>query len=273
MKIKCDWCGRWINDFDQACPSCGGVNRNFRRQADGVPRTVAELSEWAKKHNLPLRQMNTYIGQDYRGPRAFGIYRDGNGNFVVYKNKADGTRAVRYEGPDEAYAVNELYQKMKERVSVQKQYMAGHQTYAVDVPYLKAAKATARFGRMLLRGIMAYVTVFVIVMALFIGMTLFADRSPYNGYYHYHGETYYWQDAWYVYGDGWERCYDDLDYLYDNYSDYRVYSYYDYGVEDFADSVYYVEPSYDDDDDWDDDYDWDDDWDWDDSWDDWDSDW
>lgn len=36
MKIKCDWCGSWINDFDQVCPNCGGVNNNYNRHANGV---------------------------------------------------------------------------------------------------------------------------------------------------------------------------------------------------------------------------------------------
>ena len=71
--------------------------------------------------NLPLEEMRTFIGEDYKGAKAFGIYKDEtDGTFVVYKNKEDGTRAVRYKGSDEAYAVNELYQKMKERVAVQK---------------------------------------------------------------------------------------------------------------------------------------------------------
>lgn len=121
MKIKCDWCGSWINDFDQVCPNCGGVNNNYNRHANGVPQTIEELKVWAKEMNLPLEEMRTFIGEDYKGAKAFGIYKDEtDGTFVVYKNKEDGTRAVRYKGTDEAYAVNELYQKMKERVAVQK---------------------------------------------------------------------------------------------------------------------------------------------------------
>lgn len=121
VKIKCDWCGSWINDFDQVCPNCGGVNNNYNRHANGVPQTIEELKAWAKEMNLPLEEMRTFIGEDYKGAKAFGIYKDEtDGTFVVYKNKEDGTRAVRYKGTDEAYAVNELYQKMKERVVVQK---------------------------------------------------------------------------------------------------------------------------------------------------------
>ncbi len=33
---------------------------------------------------------------------------------IVYKNKADGSRSIRYRGPDEAYAVRALYEKLLE---------------------------------------------------------------------------------------------------------------------------------------------------------------
>ena len=65
---------------------------------------------------MPLEKMRFFIGEDYKGARAFGIFQDGNGDFVVYKNKDNGQRAVRYQGKDEAYAVNEIYQKLKAEV-------------------------------------------------------------------------------------------------------------------------------------------------------------
>lgn len=40
------------------------------------------------------------------------------GEVTVYKNKSDGTRAVRYQGTDEAYAVNEVYLKIKEMLAM-----------------------------------------------------------------------------------------------------------------------------------------------------------
>lgn len=43
-----------------------------------------------------------------------------NGEYIVYKNKDDGTRAVRYKGKDEAYAVNEVYLKLKSEILNQK---------------------------------------------------------------------------------------------------------------------------------------------------------
>ena len=49
MKIKCEWCDNWINDYDKVCPNCGGVNDKYVRQANGIPKTIEELKEWAKQ--------------------------------------------------------------------------------------------------------------------------------------------------------------------------------------------------------------------------------
>ena len=29
MKIKCDYCDSWINDFDETCPNCGAPVTNL----------------------------------------------------------------------------------------------------------------------------------------------------------------------------------------------------------------------------------------------------
>ncbi len=77
------------------------------------PKTIDELRWFCDDHDIPAREMRFFIGEDFKEPKAFGIYQDAEGEFVVYKNKSDGSRAVRYKGPDEAFAVNEIYEKMK----------------------------------------------------------------------------------------------------------------------------------------------------------------
>ena len=120
MRSKCEYCGSYVESTEENCPNCGAVNPNHQRNASGVPQTLEELKDFCAKHDLPLEQMRFFIGVDYKKPRAFGIYQDGDGNFVVYKNKADGSRAIRYKGTDEAYAVHELYLKMQSEVQKQK---------------------------------------------------------------------------------------------------------------------------------------------------------
>ena len=126
MEIKCEYCGSMIPETVEQCPYCGASNNSIKRTADGTPKTIAELAKWYEDRHLPPYEITRFfIGIDYRQPRAFGIYQAGN-EFIVYKNKADGTRAVRYQGTDEAYAVNELYLKLKDEILNQKAHQQKH---------------------------------------------------------------------------------------------------------------------------------------------------
>ncbi len=262
MKQRCEYCGNWIDDTDEVCPHCGGANEHMMASGEGVPKTIEELKEFCARHNLPLEQMRFFIGEDYKEPRAFGIYQDGD-NFVVYKNKADGTRAVRYRGKDEAYAVNELYQKMKSEVANQRNRLG-------NVKVQQAQKKTRTAG------ILATIA---IAAALVAG--IFAiSRMPSDGYYHYDNTYYYLQDDdWYYYDSShssWQYDNNPPTTLTENSDDYWEGDSWNssWGASDFSNSSYYEPPSSSSNDDWDDD-----DWDWDsgDSWDssstDWDSDW
>ncbi len=111
---SCPFCGGALRSDQKTCPNCGAKNPGY--VTDGKltifkPKTVEELKEYCAERGMPLKRMRFFIDEDYRAPKAFGIYRDGD-EFVVYKNKADGSRAVRYRGRDEAYAVRELHQKL-----------------------------------------------------------------------------------------------------------------------------------------------------------------
>ena len=126
QKDRCASCGAFLSSQEKNCPDCGASNPHYRPEdalspgGDGEkPRTIAQLQAYCAARGMPLERMRFFIGVDYREPRAFGIYQDGN-NFVVYKNKADGSRAVRYRGTDEAYAVNEIYLKLKSEILNQK---------------------------------------------------------------------------------------------------------------------------------------------------------
>ena len=110
----CPYCGGTLRSDHKFCPSCGAENPHFVEDTPRRivhPRTIAELKEYCAERGMPLLRMRFFIGEDYQQPRAFGIYQTGD-RFVVYKNKDNGNRAVRYDGPDEAYAVNEIFQKL-----------------------------------------------------------------------------------------------------------------------------------------------------------------
>lgn len=274
MKIKCDYCGGYISDTDEKCPNCGAVNSHFVRSALGVPKTIDELKGFCAAHNMPLVKMRFFIGMNFTEPKAFGIYKDDHGNFVVYKNKADGTRAIRYEGPDEAYAVNEIYQKIRSEIQQRKNAQLKN----------NGGKAPQKHRKKQSWKDIAALIIFSVVVVGLIGLIGFsiASPSPSRGYYTYNDSYYYYDtDDWYIYdyySNAWAPAAyvdDELSY---NYSDYISGSGYSdsYGINSFEDSEYYV--VHDNSDEyWNDDWD-DDDWDYDyDSWDyndsDWDSDW
>lgn len=283
MRQRCEYCGGWVDDADETCPNCGAANAHLMASGEGVPKTIEELRAFAESHNLPLRDMRFFIGEDYKEPRAFGIYEDEDGNFVVYKNKANGERAVRYRGKDEAYAVNELYQKMKSEVATQKNRL-GNQ---------KERHATQEVKKKRRGSFLAGFGVCGIIALLLATCVACIDSVPNNGYYDYGGTHYYNTSGdWWLYDDAsseWRRETNPPSELRDEYKSYWQGSDYDSdtGTTEFVKSDHYDysssgSSSYDDEDDWssswDDDWD-DDDWDWDssDSWDssytDWDSDW
>lgn len=279
MKTKCSFCGSFISDTDEICPNCGAVNENLMRSADGIPKTIEELKAFSDKHNLPLKDMRFFLGEDFKEPKAFGIYKDDDGNFVVYKNKADGSRAVRYQGKDEAYAVNEIYQKMRSEIRMRKQQKPSENDPDVKVGAQRAKQAALKKKRK----IADFFSIFLVIFLLVLYVVLSCVKSPGKGYYNY-DDTYYYYDSssWYYYDDynnQWEKTYSIDDELSKNYKDYSSGSDYstDFGIDNFNNSQYYLDynnsNSY-----WNDSWD-DDDWDWDsnDSWDyndsDWDSDW
>lgn len=263
MQIKCEYCGGFLNDCDEMCPHCGAVNSNLKRQSNETPRTIEELKGWYVSHHLPPEKVTRFfIGTDFKGAKAFGIYKDeSTGNIVVYKNKADGSRAIRYEGKDEAYAVNELYLKLKETVAMQKANNASR-------------KNTNRGGRRPSKqsfGIncIVFATVaFILVVSILV--SCFGQNS---GYYRYNNDQYYYlNNAWYLYnGSDWVETSVDSE-LSNNYDDYYESSGYDssYGTTKFEDTSYYQDWSSSS---WDSDSDWSSSDSWDSGSSDWDSDW
>ena len=92
----------------------------------GIPKTIEELKDYCERNGFTESKTRFFVGFNYQGPKAFGIYKDeATGDFVVYKNKADGSRNVRYQGKDEEFAVVELYDRLQTEIANQKlQYAA-----------------------------------------------------------------------------------------------------------------------------------------------------
>ncbi len=202
MKITCPYCGTLFDDTKTHCPSCGAVNSAVVRTTSDQPLTIAQLQQWYKDRGLPpYKTTRFFIGEDYRGARAFGIYKDTKtGNFVVYKNKDNGKRAVRYEGTDEAYAVNELYQRLKQEIIQQKQHNIRKKGNAAASGSSKKPRRRSRSKsllRSLLHTIFLSVRITLIsvvgsfVLLLVIGFVIdFVEDTPKDGYYRFDDTVY-----------------------------------------------------------------------------------
>ena len=266
MKVKCSYCGQYFDDSVEKCPNCGAPNDHIHRTSDTVPKTIEELKAYCEQNGFTPEKTRFFIGEDYRQPRAFGIYKDDTGEFVVYKNKANGERAVRYRGVDEAYAVNELYERLQDEILNQK----AHYVERKKASAVRSVKKKQTSG--LIKSIIIGIFVVMGVSTIF-----FARNKFNNGYYHYNNQHYYsLDDTWYYYDDtasDWFPASSVPDDLTENANDYYDSSYYDYNsnTTNFEDTDYYSdwEKSQSDNDS---DSDWDSsDWDSNDT--DWDSDW
>ena len=188
MKIKCEYCGSMFDDTLERCPSCNSPNQNVRRSTKDQPTTIAELQEWYKEKGLPPEETTRFfIGEDYKGPRAFGIYKDENsGKFIVYKNKSDGSRAVRYEGTDEAYAVNELHTRLKQEILEQKSRNIQNRSASSSGSRSTGRRRKVGTGKSLL---IVLIIVAATVVGAFVVRSL--NRYPDLGYYKYNDTLYY----------------------------------------------------------------------------------
>jgi len=322
-KVHCEYCGEKFAAAEPRCPSCGGRNPLAALPAAGQdapaaveaaerpdvslpkektgtrrPRTMEELKAFAATHKLPPEHF--CVGEDSSAPKVFGMFWDKDGNFVVYKNRSGGQRAVRYRGPSETAAVDELYHKMVELLAQQNRSKRSRTADASahvrsHTSRRRRSRVSTSFSKILLKSIGLSLLIF---FAITLFMQAIKSRTPRDGYYRYNNRFYYYcVNSWYEYDDGW--VYVPGSELDDNFLEaYREY-YRGAGVNSVGNDV----PAFanarrnssndnrndddrdynygwDDNDDWDNDWDnWDDDnWDYDDDWDwdddvDWDSDW
>ena len=171
-----------------------------------IPKSIDELKGFCEAQGMPLKRMRFFIGEDFKEPKAFGIYQDGD-RFVVYKNKANGTRAVRYHGPDESYAVKELYTKLIDECHMRGIYPDGEtsETTRSSASSAKSGGSASAYGVigkyfLFLAGIIAGLLVFFGIMGF-----IFPKHKT-DGYYRTDNTAIY-----YKYGDDWYTATEDTE--------------------------------------------------------------
>ena len=202
MKVNCEYCGSEIDSTLEDCPHCGAKNPNFERTVKGTPKTIEELKAYCDAKGLKLDKMHIHLGEDFKEPKAFGIYKnEKNGHFVVYKNKANGQRAIRYDGTDEAYAVNELYMKIKDLLADAREATAGKKKSSGTRGGVQPVQST--FAK-----VICWIALFLIAGGMIYLAIAGAINKRYNGYYEHRGHTYYRHDSyWYEYDVDTESWY------------------------------------------------------------------
>ena len=198
---ECPFCHGTVRSDEKTCPNCGAKNPHYVADTPRRifhPKTIEELKEYCAERGMPLLRMRFFIDEDYREPRAFGIYREGD-RFVVYKNKDNGSRAVRYDGPDEAYAVNELFQKLLSECHNRGIY-PDREPGAGSASVRSQGQMSA--GKALGKGCGVLALITLIIMALVgivVAFAAFASRIQLHkddGYYRYPDQSIYYQDGY-----------------------------------------------------------------------------
>ena len=240
---RCPRCGALVMEQDKFCPQCGApltgeatgaaMPGGYDPSTGMEPRTIEELKTYCAWNSMPLEVMRFFVGEDYRQPRAFGIYRDGD-QYIVYKNKSDGSRAVRYNGPDEAYAVRELYLKLLEECHNRGIWPDGKPEGPTKEEEKEIRRRTIK---------MAVVVILIVALMSVIMFRVDARVHAHDGYYRNDGYMYYrYGDDWYYDDDSvWVYFADDAPF--DNYDDYYMGTDYDssWGSSDFRQSSAYEE--------------------------------
>ncbi len=194
------------------------------------PRTIEQLQDFCAYNEMPLERMRFFVGEDYKEARAFGIYQEDR-RFVVYKNRSDGSRVVRYDGPDEAYAVGELYDKLLDECHRRDIWPDGK---PADLEKRRKSEKRRRI-------VIAVVVVLLVGTLGYIFYRIGAKMHAYDGYYRFEspGIYYCYGDDWYYSDDSdWVRT-DDVPYdNYDDRADYYIGDTYDssWGYSDFEQS-------------------------------------
>ena len=216
-ELKCQKCGAMVDVHASECPQCGENLGEYTEQlpdnAYKIPRTIDELKQFYEDKSIPVRSMRFFIGEDYAAPKAFGVYKDQDGQFVVYKNKDTGERVVRYRGPDEAFAVREIYEKVKSEIDLRRNPRPQRHvsTYSSLPSYPPRSPRPPRVTRLVrryrrpLRSSIFHLAALIIILFMimvFVAVTggRYSNNHSHRGYYTY-GTTHYYHvhDDWYYY--------------------------------------------------------------------------
>ena len=257
-ELKCTYCGCTYNVLIPTCPHCGAPNDVFLQREKGVPKTLVQLKRYCEERQLDTKRLRFFIDENCEEPKAYGLFRDERGNFVVYKNHSEGSRKVYYIGGDEAYAVNLIYEKLGKTLRSRRRHHHRHHhhhssgtgTTSRARDHLRDPSSVIGRKHQNQKRLRLLIAAALLMVLLVFGMILRAALTKpvytHNGYYRCDGVYYYSQnDEWFRYdaSGGWQPVQVSDGFL-ENYADYYLTAWWsaDYKVTDFRESKYYVAP-------------------------------
>lgn len=230
---QCPYCGATVRSDEKVCPGCGSANEGYVEDTARTiyhPKTIEELKEYCAERGMPLLKMRFFIGENYQHPKAFGIYRDKD-RFIVYKNKANGERAIRYQGPDEAHAVNELFAKLLDEChnrgiypdgkpqqitntgtssSSQTRSLSGQSqriSRASNSSYSRSSSGGSSAGKAIGIFIILFFIIFMLVSVFSHSKDGYYRDNRNKLYYRYGSDWYVYSDTSYSYNSSWRSSY------------------------------------------------------------------
>ena len=195
MKMVCENCGSTIDNSSAKCPYCDYVRSINKVVKNKMPSTIEELKKWYDKANLPPYHVTRfYIGKNLKRKKVFGIYKDEKScNYIAYKNKDNGERSIRYEGPNEKVAVREFYLRLVEEMKLQK------------------ANAKDSRKRKTIQNELRQLWLIPPALLLLLLLNLNTHTIKGEGYYQYNDNYYYYIGSWYEYKNGgWDAVNDSI---------------------------------------------------------------
>ena len=170
MGVVCEYCGREYSHRRVHCPRCGTPNWEIDPK---VPASMKELKELCKKRNVDLKTLHFHLNENYEGAKAYGVYRNGAGELVCYKNHHDGRRDIFYQGTDESAAAKALYARLCR--SIHATQGTTPQSRSSRRSFVREKK---RQRRTLTEKLLTYVGIGTVALALLLALYFAVRSSP-----------------------------------------------------------------------------------------------
>lgn len=242
-------------DAEEFCPLCGApvvmeeetLEQDNTPEQEVVPETIAALRELCVSRSVDAESRGFFLDSNREHHGGYGIYLDNDGDFVFYKNHSSGEKSIRYKGKDEAYAVRELYGRMKKDgcfpLTVKKNQPKENSSHG---HHRSGSSGKHRRVQRKKRVVIAVALLLVLAVSAAAVYVWYANQ-PKDGYYHYHDDYYYLQKgSWYCYNsvmEKWEPVIPEAILMTNHKVYYRSIYYWEGSyITDFKDSGFYIVP-------------------------------